>query len=186
MKWVNGFILFGSLCASWTCTCISFTTLGKFSFIIFSNKFPISSFSSPSSTPMMQVLDYLMLFQRLLTLFLFIGFFFSYCSDCFLLPYVPNHWFEYWLYPLYFCFPINYSFRLLCSLFLTGSFLCWWGPPLSSLSILLTSALNSASDRLLTSISFSSFFWSFGLFFHLGHVCLSPHFCSLPVFVSMY
>ena len=35
-------ILFGTLCASWTCMSISFTKLGKFSFIIFSNRFPIS------------------------------------------------------------------------------------------------------------------------------------------------
>ena len=58
---------------------------------------------------------------------------------------------------------------------------------LSSLSILITSVLNSASDRLVVSILFrSSFFWSFDLFFHLGHVSLSPHFGSPRVFVSMY
>ena len=32
--------LFGILCASWTCKSIPFAKLGKFSFIIFSNKFP--------------------------------------------------------------------------------------------------------------------------------------------------
>ena len=56
---------------------------------------------------------------------------------------------------------------------------------LSSLSILLTSVFNSVSDRLLIFISFS-FFWSFDMLFHLGHVSLSPHFGSHPVFDSMY
>ena len=37
-------ILFGALWASWTCMPISFTKVGKFSFIIFSNKFSISCF----------------------------------------------------------------------------------------------------------------------------------------------
>ena len=41
-------ILFGILCASWTCMSISFTKLGKISFNIFSNRFPISCcFYSP-------------------------------------------------------------------------------------------------------------------------------------------
>ena len=66
------------LCASWTCVSISFTKLGKFSFIIFSNRFPVSySFSYLSGTPVMQMLDCLKLFQRLLTLssFFWIPFF---------------------------------------------------------------------------------------------------------------
>ena len=46
------FILFGTLCASWTYISIFFTKLGKFAVIIFSNRFPIScSLSSPSATP---------------------------------------------------------------------------------------------------------------------------------------
>ena len=57
---------------------------------------------------------------------------------------------------------------------------------MSSLSILITTVLNSASDKLLISILFSSFFWSFDLFIHLGLVSLSLHFGSLLVFVSMY
>ena len=49
----------------------------------------------------------------------------------------------------------------------------------------MPSVLNSASDGLLISISFSSF-WSFDLSFHLGHVSLSPHFGSLPVFLCLF
>ena len=67
--------LFGTLCAFWTCMSISFAKLMKFSFIIFSNRLPISCFfSSPSITPMMQMLEHLMMSQRLLTLssFLFV------------------------------------------------------------------------------------------------------------------
>ena len=84
-------ILFGTLCASWSCMTISFTKLGKFSFISFSNRFPLSySFSSPSVTPMMQMLEHLKLFQRLLTLasFFWILFFFllfSLVVFCFLI-----------------------------------------------------------------------------------------------------
>ena len=44
--------LFETLCASWTCMYISFTKLGQFSFIIFSNMFPISCSLSSSGTPM--------------------------------------------------------------------------------------------------------------------------------------
>ena len=45
--------LFGIFSASWTCVSISFTKLGKLSFIIFSNRFPIPCFFSSSGTPMM-------------------------------------------------------------------------------------------------------------------------------------
>ena len=49
-----------------------------------------------------------------------------------------------------------------------------------SVSILITSALNCASNRLAISSSLSCiFFWSFEVFCHLGHffVCLSWHVC---------
>ena len=120
-------ILFGTLCASWTYMCISFTKLGKFSFIIFKNRFPIScSFSSPSGTAMMQMLECLKLSRRLLPLSLFSGVLFYFCCliGCFLLPYVPNHWFNFQFHPLYCCYyPVNCSlFQLVYPSFLTGSF----------------------------------------------------------------
>ena len=119
-------ILFGTLCASWTCRSISLTKLGEFSFIIFSDGFPIScSYSSPSGTPMRPMLDLLKLSHRLFILSSFFKFFFLLVvlHGCFLLPYVPNHWFESWLHPLYFCFPINCSlFQLVNLSLLTGSF----------------------------------------------------------------
>ena len=64
--------LFGTLCASWTYMSISFSKLWKFSFITFSNKFSIScSSSSPSGTPMLQMLVHLEMSQRLLSVSLF-------------------------------------------------------------------------------------------------------------------
>ena len=62
-----------------TCMSISFTKLGKFSFIIFSNRFPISCSFSSSDTPVMQMLDHLKLSQRLLTLSLFFWILLSAC-----------------------------------------------------------------------------------------------------------
>ena len=88
--------LFGILCASWTCMSMSFTKIGKFSSIIFSNKFSIShSSSSPSGIPVIQMLALLEMSQNLLILssffkkiFLFLH---SVLVDCLFLPYVPNH-----------------------------------------------------------------------------------------------
>ena len=61
---------FGTLWDSWTSwKSISFARLGKFSLIIFSNKFSIScTCSSPSGTPMIQMLECLKLFWRFLSL----------------------------------------------------------------------------------------------------------------------
>ena len=61
--WTN---LFGTLWASWKS--ISFARLGKFSFIICSNKSSIScSCSSPSGTPIIQILEPLKVSQRFLS-----------------------------------------------------------------------------------------------------------------------
>ena len=57
-----GFILYGTLCASWTWLTISFPILGKFSTIISSNIFSIPLFfSSSSGTPIIWLLVRLML-----------------------------------------------------------------------------------------------------------------------------
>ena len=46
-----------------------------------------------------------------------------------------------------------------------------------SVTTLIASVLNSAYDKLTISSSLSSIFWSFDLFFHLGHIFLSQHAC---------
>ena len=71
------FILYGTLCTSWSWMLVSFPRLGKFLAVIYSNIFSglLSLFSS--GTPIMQILVHLMLSQRYLKLsFLFILFFF--------------------------------------------------------------------------------------------------------------
>ena len=63
------FILYGALCASWTCLTISFSILGKFSTIISSKTFSYPFFfSSYSWTPIFQMLVCLTLSQRALRL----------------------------------------------------------------------------------------------------------------------
>ena len=80
-----GFILFGTLCVSWTWVIISFPILGKFSTIISSSIFSSSFFlSSSSGTPMIWMLGCLTLSWRSLRLssFLLIHFYF-FLSDSF-------------------------------------------------------------------------------------------------------
>ncbi|XP_049565758.1 uncharacterized protein LOC125964388 [Orcinus orca] len=72
-----GFILFGTLCASWTWVTLSFPMLGMFSTIISSNIFSVPFFfSSSSGTPIIRMLVRLVLSQRSLRLssVLFIAF----------------------------------------------------------------------------------------------------------------
>ena len=132
---------------------------------------------------MIWMLVHLKLSQRLLTLSSFFLFFFSTrCSDWVFFASLHSKsliWFSasstLLLFPCKLFFILN-----------TISFISDWiyfmmlRPSLSSLSILITSVLNSLSERLLISILLSSFS---GV---LGHVSLSPHFGSLSAFVSMY
>ena len=53
------FILYGTLCASWTWLTISFSMLGKFSTIISSKFFSYPFFFSSSGTPIIQMLEML-------------------------------------------------------------------------------------------------------------------------------
>ena len=64
-----GFILYGTLCASWTRLTISLSMLGKFSTIISSKSFSYPFFfSSSSGTPIIQMFVHLILSQRSLRL----------------------------------------------------------------------------------------------------------------------
>ena len=86
--------LFGTVCVSWTYMSISFSILGKFSFIIFSNKFSISCPSSfPSAIHMIWMLGCLKMSQRLLILFFFFFklFLHAVLIECLVLPYIQNH-----------------------------------------------------------------------------------------------
>ena len=72
-----GYILFGTLWVSWIWVAISFPILGKFSTIISSSIFSWPLFlSSPSRTPMFQMLGHLTLSQRSLRLSSFLILFF--------------------------------------------------------------------------------------------------------------
>ena len=120
----------------------SFTRLGKFSFIIFSNKFSIScSSSSASGTPMIWILEHSKVSQRFLCLYSF------FLNSCFFILFWLNvHFFlllqtidlspsflPFTLGSLYFIF-IAFTFSSILQPYST-----------ISVSILLNSVLNSAS-----------------------------------------
>ena len=63
-----GFILYGTLCASWTWLTISFSMVGKFPTIISSKIFSYPFFFSSSGTSTIQILVHLKLSQRSLRL----------------------------------------------------------------------------------------------------------------------
>ena len=98
-----GSILLGTLPASWTRMSTSFAI--KFSVIIVSSRLPIScSLSSPSSSPMMWMLEHSKLSQRLLPLPSFFWTLFpSPCSDWvfFASIYSLNLWLDSRLHPLH-------------------------------------------------------------------------------------
>ena len=90
-----GFILYGTLCTSWTWVAVSFPMLGRFSTIMSSNIFlGTFSLSSPSGTPIMLMLVDLVSQRSLrLSSFLFVllSLFYSAavnCTICLLGPYL--------------------------------------------------------------------------------------------------
>ena len=122
-------ILFGTLCAFWTCMTVPFTKL-EFSFIIFSNSFPIS-FSSPSGTPMMQMSVQLKLSQRLLVLLSFLWILFS--SSCYDWLFFASLCSKLLIWFLAFftllLFPCKLFFISISVPFISDwIFLCCWGP----------------------------------------------------------
>ena len=154
-------ISFGTLWASWTSwNSVSFTRLGKFSFIICSNKFSISCCcSSPPGTLIIQILEHLKLFQRFLSLSSFFKILVSsFCSS--------------WMFIYSLCSKsltwVLVSFLsllvlwIVCFISLCVSFISFiysfilWPSSISSVSILITRAFNSPSDRLSISLSLSS------------------------------
>ena len=164
---------------------ISFTKLGKFSSIIFSNRFPISYFLFSFWHNFGANVGPLELVPEAAYTILFFGVFFLFCSD-------------WWLFfaSLYskslMCFLASSTLLLFpCYLFfisISVPFVSDWiffmlvRSSLSSLSILITSVLKSASDRLLISISFCSFS---GVLFCSFTWAMFLYFGSLPVFVFM-
>ena len=113
-----GFILYGTLCTSWTWLTISFPMLGKFSTIISSNIFSDPFFfSSSSGTPIIWRFVCLVLSSGLWDCFQFFSFFFLYsapqqlfppfCLPAQLLTLLPQL-FCYWFLLVYF------PFQLLC------------------------------------------------------------------------
>ena len=131
---------------------ISFTKLGKFSFIIFSNNFSMSCSSySPSCTPMIWILERLKLSQRFLSLssiFFFFEFLFLHS-----VPVEFNFFLLFQIVDLSPCFlPFNagplYIFFVSIGITFT-SFFILQPYTVISVSTLIASVLNSASGYIL-------------------------------------
>ena len=137
---------------------MSFVRLGKFSFIMFSNKFSISCSSfSPSGTIISGMLEHLKLSWRFLNLSWFFQILLS--SFCFGWMFISSF---HSIVDLSSSFlpsllgPYIYFFISLCIAF-TFSFILHLHS-IISMSMLITSVLNSASDRLAISVLLSSSF----------------------------
>ena len=150
---------FGTLWASWTTwKSISFTRLGKFSFIICSNKFSIPCCcSSPSGTPIIQILEHFRLSQRFVRLsslfWILVCFFILFPLDVYFF-----HLFQ--IIALSHGFlPVTVGSWIFCFISSCVSFICFFilqPSSIRSVNILITRALNSPWDRLAMSYSFSS------------------------------
>ena len=163
---------FGTPWASWTpWKSISFARLGKFSFIICSNKFSISSSSSsPSGTHMIQMLEHLKMSWRFLSLSSFFWILvFSFCSGWMFISSFSSKLLIWVLVSFLSLVPCRFFFISHNATFIAAwVFFMLLKYPVSSWSILITSVLKCVSDRLAISLLSSCiFFWSFELFFHL-------------------
>ena len=130
----------------------------------------MSCSSSSSGTPMIRMLACLKLSWRFLSLSsLFFKLFFlhSVLVECFFLPSVPNHWFESWFPSLHCLFPVHFSLFHFVKPSLLSLFVS-----IPNLSILVTSVLNSASDRLAISSFHRFFFLEFGSVLSFGPLFL--------------
>ena len=149
-------VCFDLFCSGFQLVCLSFAKSGKFSFTIFSNKFSIPcSSSSSSDTTMIQMLAHLEMSQSVLILPLF------FLNSCFCFLF----WLNVYFFVMFLIIDLNPGsfpsfsgdfslFHLLYVTFISSfMFLLYCG----FLSILITSVLNSASDRLDISVWF--FFW---------------------------
>ena len=169
-----GSYFFGTLWASWTSwKSSSFTRLGKFSFIICSNKFSIScSYSSPSGTHIIWILECFRLSQRFVTLSSLFWILVSpFCSSWMFIFFLLLQIIV--LSPGFLPVTLGSLNILLYSFWV--SFICFfifWSSSIRSVSILITRALNSPSDGLAISSSLNSLS-GFALFFHLGPISLS-------------
>ena len=96
---------FGTLWTSWKS--ISFAILGKFSFIICSNKFSMSCCCSSPSPNNSDIGVFKVVLEVPKHLFSFFEFLFlhSVPVGCLFLPFVPNHWFESWFPSCHCWFP---------------------------------------------------------------------------------
>ena len=85
------FILFGTLWVSWTWVAVSFPILGMSLTIIFSSIFSCPFFLSSSGTPMIRMLEHLMLSWRSLRFSSFVFILFSFLLHLFPPFYLPLH-----------------------------------------------------------------------------------------------
>ena len=152
---------FGTYWAPWiSWKSISFARLRKFSFIICSNKFSICcSSSSPSGTPIIRMLEHLKMSWRFLSLSSFFwilvysfhsGWMFisSFCSKLLIL--VPGSF-------LWLLVPCTFSFVSLSIGFIFSS--SFRTNSTNSVSVLITSVLNCACDRLAVSLLLNCIFF---------------------------